>query len=469
MKKIVLIHLFFLTCLSNSPGQVWTNLINSVPFISDPDIYSAVVDSNSNILYLGGDFTRINNYVSSSIISYDGNVFDTLQSGMDDYMPLPHSGQVRQLVMFKGKLYAFGYFTRAGHKNSFNMASWDGTSWDSLRIKGAPRFAFKDGNNMIVMDLDSIEGIKVQGAARFNGVSWFDFPLPTTPGHIVDQIAYFQGKIYKSGRVNASTSDANLSYSDGTNWIPWVGVSGDGNKAIFGMTVIDTMLFVYGRFNSIAGTNCKGFAAYNGKNWYGYGLGLATSGWETVYNVQKINGELYVMGNFDKIEGLSNSVFPQTPSLAKFDGEKWCLISPPIDNVVMGLVSFKNELYAYGAFNKIGPDTIRGIGKFNGGYPAICSNTLTIYMSTGGLTEQINVGSLKLFPNPVKEKLTVKFGSFELSGVKLELYNSLSQVLMTFNDLSEVQEIDLTGFSPGMYFIKTQKGSEQKTFKIIKE
>jgi len=468
--------LFCSTCACFVQAQVWTNFINGIPNIGAPDIYCAVEDTNNHILYLsGGRFAAINQYTTNSIIKFDGVNFDTLQSGIDDYFPYNFYSQVRNMVMYKNKLYVFGYFDKAGNTYTQNMAIWNGNSWDAFKAVGFPDFAYMLNDEMYVLGLDSIDGIDVNGMARFDGISWHDFPVPHTTGHTANYIVNFQGKLYKSGQVTAASSDANLSYSDGTNWIPWVGISGDNNKAVFGMKVIDTLLFVYGRFYSIAGTQCAGLAAYNGKNWYGFGKGLSTNyGWETVENIQKINGELYITGLFNKIEEVGNSDFStppnfQTTNLAKFDGEKWCIISLPFNNDVLGVVTYKNDLYVYGAFEKIGPDTVRGFGKYNGGFNDICSPNVLINMSVTGLNEIIDFGSLKFYPNPVKDKLKIEYTSFELSDCKIELINSLGQIIFNIDSVKQNQEIDLSTFPKGIYFLVLRNESGQKTFKIIKE
>lgn len=434
-----------------------------------------VEDTNTNVLYIGGGaFANcIGQYTTNCIVKFDGVNFDTLQSGIDDYFPGNFSSQIRNMYFFKNKLYVFGNFNKAGKTYTKNMAVWNGSSWDTLKATGnnAPDFAYVLNDEMYVWGLDSINGMKVTGLARFDGVNWYDVPVPQTPGHTASYIVSFQGKLYKSGQVTPSSSDANLSYSDGTNWIPWVGISGNNNKAVFGMKVIDTLLFVYGRFYSIAGTQCAGLAAYNGKNWFGFGQGLSTDqGWETVENIQKIGNDLYITGLFNKIEGIGNSNFPvlQSTNLAKFDGQKWCIISPPINNDAFGVVKFKNNLFMYGAFEKIGNDTVRGFGKYNGGFTEICSQQITMQPGTLGI-EQIDLDFLNIYPNPTKNKITVEFKNFVTSNCTLQIINQLGQSNY-FNEASNsIEEIDLTSFEPGIYFLKIQTKSEQKVVKIIKE
>lgn len=471
MRKFLLI-LFLSTCACFTRAQVWTNYINGIPQIGAPDVYCAVEDTISHTLYIGGGrFHIVNQFTTNCILKFDGVNFDTLQSAIDDFFPANFSSQIRNMVMYKNKLYVFGFFDKAGQYYTQNMGVWNGTSWEAIKAVGYGDFAFMLNDEMYVWGLDSINGLALTGLARFDGTNWHDVPTPHTPGHTADYVVSFQGKLYKSGQVTPASSDANLSYSDGTNWIPWVGIAGDNNKAVFGMKVIDTLLFVYGRFDNIAGTKCKGLAAYNGKNWYGFGEGLATSNWESVRNIQKIDGELYITGLFDKIEQTGNSDFSvmQTTNLAKFDGEKWCIISPPFNNVVMGVVKYKGDLYAYGAFEKIGPDTVRSFGKYNGGFTEVCSPNVTIYMSVTGLNEAVGFGDLKIYPNPAKDRLNVEFNTSEALDYRIEVFNSLGQVVTALKASEQKQEIDLSFLSSGVYYLKVQSGLNQKVFKVIKE
>ena len=470
MRKSIILVLLTCSCLLR--GQGWTNLIDSIPW-GLANFQSAQLDTLTNTLYIGGYFQNFNEFNTNSIIKYDGITFDTLQSGLDDQgstVPV-----VKSMQMFQNKLYVFGNFFKTGRYWCNNIGRWNGASWDTVNFhpkNGTVWHSDVYNNELYVAgDFDTIGGIASNCISKFDGTNWYNIGHPVRP-NIISAIKNFKGKLYMAGQVTPSSSSANLSYYDGSNWIPFVGVSGNNNKEIFGLTVIDSMLYVYGRFNSIAGTNCKGLAAFNGTNWYGFGDGLATSNWEAIENVQKINGKIYISGVFDTIESLSTSDLPAQlyTCLADFDGTKWCTFSPPFDNDVLGVVEYKNNLYTYGGFRKIGQDSVWGFVRWNGGNTTIaCSPTLSITKGTVGIEEFISFDNLKIYPNPVKDKLNIEFVSFELSDVKLELCYSLGQVVSTLENPKKNQQIDLSDFSTGVYFLKIRTTSEQKVFKIIKQ
>jgi len=91
---------------------------------------------------------------------------------------------------------------------------------------------------------------------------------------------------------------------------------------------------------------------------------------------------------------------------------------------------------------------------------------------TGTLSTSIKSRSLnnefeiKLFPNPVKDKLTLEF-EHELKS--LDITNNLGQLVYVLKNPLSKQEIDLSFLSSGVYYLKAQNNSGQKVFKVIKE
>ncbi|PBQ34029.1 hypothetical protein CNR22_20350 [Sphingobacteriaceae bacterium] len=461
----------FSTCLCFMQGQVWNNVISNVGPNSYSWFASSIVDSTNNILYLGGDFSGVNQHNTNAIIRYDGMVFDTLQSGLDDQ---DHGGTVvRSMQIFQNKLYVFGTFQKTGKYFCRFIGRWNGISWDSVNFKPRGDIWFSDVYNnelYVAGSFDTIGGIASNCISKYDGNQWYNIGHPVKD-NLVTAMKVFKGVPYIAAQITEQSSSANISYYDGAKWVPWVGVSGDVAKYVAGMTVIDSMLYVYGRFNSIAGTNCRGLAAYNGKNWYGFGSGLSNSGWETIKSVKKINGEIYAMGVFNYIEGIGNPTSePLYTNIAKFDGQKWCLFSPPSDNEINGLIEYNNDVYLFGAIKKMGNDSVLGFLKWNGGNTVTeCSQDVGIYMSTVGIRESINKSNMNIYPNPVKDKLKLDFSGFETNKITLQLINSLGQTVCSFDNSIQYKEIDLSNFPAGLYYLKVQDGNKHKVFKILKE
>ena len=80
--------------------------------------------------------------------------------------------------------------------------------------------------------------------------------------------------------------------------------------------------------------------------------------------------------------------------------------------------------------------------------------------------------NIKVFPNPVIDKVNIYTGEMKVSANDISIYDILgkeypiSAVTVTMN---EGVEIDLSGFSRGMYFIRIKGSAEEKIFNIIKQ
>jgi hypothetical protein len=75
---------------------------------------------------------------------------------------------------------------------------------------------------------------------------------------------------------------------------------------------------------------------------------------------------------------------------------------------------------------------------------------------------------MTLSPNPVKDKFTVEFEN-NIRIQKIDITNSLGQVVYSLDKPVSKHEIDLSFLSGGVYYLKAQNNSEQRVFKIIRE
>ena len=79
----------------------------------------------------------------------------------------------------------------------------------------------------------------------------------------------------------------------------------------------------------------------------------------------------------------------------------------------------------------------------------------------------VNTIEFTVYPNPVQNRLTLMYGSDVSSEAKVELYNTLGQLIYQ-STLSQSKEIDLSGFTNGFYFVKVVANGKSTTKKIIK-
>ncbi len=458
-KKLIII-LSLSTCACYSQAQVWTKMLDSVPGFFQ--VATHVVDTVNNVLYLGGSINTANNKACNGIAKYDGNTFDSLQSGVQGSW-----GFVQSMQMFQNKLYVFGSFNYTGKYNCKFIGRWNGSSWDSVNFKPNSPVLHSDVYNnelYVAGSFDTISGIRSNNVAKFDGVNWHDLSFPV--GGATTAIKNYKGKLYLA-------SYTGLWCYANNNWTPLADSKGDIFRTIYGMTVIDSLLYIYGRFNSLGGVNSKGIVAFDGVKWYGFGQGMSYSGYEIINNVQKIDGKIYITGNFDKIEGISTSSYTspiQNTNYAVLENNQWCLKSSAFDNEACGVVKYNNDLFIYGAFRKCGADTIFGFAKWNGGNSTVaCSNTFSISYTYVGVSEQINFSDLKIYPNPVQNKLFIRTDAFLNAEYAITISNSLGQIFYSQTSLSSNNEIDFSFYPTGLYFVKVESNHRQNIFKIVKE
>lgn len=87
--------------------------------------------------------------------------------------------------------------------------------------------------------------------------------------------------------------------------------------------------------------------------------------------------------------------------------------------------------------------------------------------------EENTLTSLSLYPNPVNgDTLTISMSNTNNNTLDIAIYNTLGQQLMTrtFNQVNNSVTIDnISSLANGMYLVKLNNGSQQKTLKFIKE
>jgi photosystem II stability/assembly factor-like uncharacterized protein len=77
----------------------------------------------------------------------------------------------------------------------------------------------------------------------------------------------------------------------------------------------------------------------------------------------------------------------------------------------------------------------------------------------------LELNGLKLYPNPVSNKLSIDNPGVPITS--LSIFNTLGEIV--FKELEPKQEIETSFLKSGIYFVKVENKSGFKTFKIIKE
>jgi hypothetical protein len=97
--------------------------------------------------------------------------------------------------------------------------------------------------------------------------------------------------------------------------------------------------------------------------------------------------------------------------------------------------------------------------------PTACNyfyNPLSV--SKNFILDEINI-----FPNPLRDKITIEFELNKILLTKVNISNSLGQLIYESNNPQQKSEIDLSALPFGVYFLKVESKDANRVFKILKE
>lgn len=233
------------TNLARWDGSTWS----AVPGGS-PNRTVADFATDGTNLYICGSFTQIGGIAATNVVSFDGNNWTPLNSGLHFFQTGFGLPQANRLCWASNQLYVVGGFDHADNVSASDVARWDGANWWSLggnTSKGIPQ-----GLNFVQ--------------------TLFDITTPG-PGSVPTGL-YAGGEFPVAGNTNVNC----VAYFDGTNWNALgAGVSGTfgiGSRVI-ALTTDGTYVYAGGNFTSAgANTGVGGIAEWDGNNWYPLNFGL---------------------------------------------------------------------------------------------------------------------------------------------------------------------------------------------------
>ena len=93
--------------------------------------------------------------------------------------------------------------------------------------------------------------------------------------------------------------------------------------------------------------------------------------------------------------------------------------------------------------------------------------TINSLISGGEQLDFVDENEVRIFPNPVKDKLNIELNTAVASDI--QIISTTGAVVKTIIADEHVIGIDVSDLTTGMYFIQYNNGLENKTFKFIKE
>ncbi|MFI4917558.1 MAG: hypothetical protein ACIAS6_13770 [Phycisphaerales bacterium JB060] len=345
-------------------GQEWSAMGGGLIFadVSGRVNSVEVVGSGPSTLYAGGLFDRSDGQPLRNIARWKGTSWEPLQGSSG----VGVNGQVIDMVDWNGQLVVGGLFTQVGGLPADGVAMWSGSSWTPLPPAPGEVVDLEVFQNRVHVSVEIGNDIRVY---RLDGTRWSD--LATGSGFEDGRFMYAdvqdgQERLYFGGYVRLPGGDTTSPcYWDGTQWqsLP---VTLDRGVITFGRGLGlggESELWMYGRFEEVAGIDTDRLAVYDGQQ-----IRAASGGFDAWVRDVLVTGVgdqavVYVAGEFGTAPGVD-----ATSIAVRRDGQ-WEALGE-FNGLIFDLIMFDGgqgpQLHACGRFTEVDGQPISGIARWDG-------------------------------------------------------------------------------------------------------
>ncbi len=430
MKKIFIVIFYFSVRSSYPFPNGWQPLGNGLSNYAT----SMYIDSNNNLIYVGGRFDLADSIDVNGIAAWDGNRWDSLGGG-NVYNQLNFA-----ITKYQNQIYSDGRFV-LGNTSNYG-ASFNGISWDSLGdgVNG-PIYQMKEINGDLWISgfFYSAGGNNCSMLATWNGATWNCFNVPYL--NAIHDFHFYNNQLVIGGNFYDSLgNNVDIAYYDGLNYQPLGHRIYGGTSYINAMTVFRGDLYVGGYFLTANGNEGNCIMRWDGNQWFDVGGGMDNR----VDCFYVLNDELLVGGGFHYAGGV------YTGNLAKWNGSQWSEVTPSkILGEVYAIDYFQNELYVAGGFWTIDSVTVNHIAKYTGPLEIVETDiTKNIFLS----------------PSPTHDHL--KITSPQINIHSSTIFDITGKLLLNKETNAGSFQLDVSSLAAGLYFLvlDTPKGAAVKKF-----
>jgi len=96
-------------------------------------------------------------------------------------------------------------------------------------------------------------------------------------------------------------------------------------------------------------------------------------------------------------------------------------------------------------------------------------NGVAFWATTLSVDDFEGLSTLKLYPNPANDYLTLEFATRMPDAVTIEVYNVLGTRIYQSNMATEVDNLDVSNWTSGIYILKALSDTSSSTYRFIKE
>ena len=422
MKNVIIIFLVFYSTILNKVYSQWSDV--SLGTNSVVDVF--YVDSASNLLFVGGQFSAAGGKNINSIATWDGSEWNAF--GNNEVFSSP--GVVSAIVNYNGSIIVGGDFDSIGMTRVNNIARWNGSEWESLGN------GFDDSVNDLIIfkgELYACGSFYYSGTdyvnafAKWNGTNWL---------RVANIYGYANSFTIYNDNLIISGSFYHQNINSIGNIMSWTGADVDSTLAGFNNTVIrvksynDTLIAV-GSFTFGTSNNSNYVSIYYNQSWHS--IGNPTGGQNWITDAIKYYGELYLCG-----------YFYDPPDLCRYNGSGFDSVADVIGFFKV-LSEYKGELYAGGLFRSLNGIAIKNIARFNKNINSISTNEL------------LSKNFLSIWPNPSTDgKIFLEFESiYKVNTINIKIYSITGQLVYSDylnNVYSNILNIDISQLH-GLFYI----------------
>lgn len=449
----------------NSTQTDFAALGSGLRYVMSENGFESIVPSSAtgmtvwnSYLVACGSFNRAGETNVKNIAKWNGQQWSSIGNGFN-YEP-------NQVLAAGGYLYATGYFdTAIGFGETRHIAMWNGQRWDALGDglnDAGITMALFNGELIVGGYFMSSGGIYSPRIARWDGNEWHAMSWGMTGP--VFSICVFNGELYAGGDFDyaGETICNGIAKWTGTTWLPvGIGISG-GDRTIRSLKVYNGELYAGGSFISMNGTYCLNMAKFDGISWAsvnGGASGYYCSGsMGCITDMQVFNNELYAIGLFSKIGGISAN------KIAKWNGIDWCSVEYGIDLTPRDLEIYNSSLIVNGDLYSISGNSYNNIAAY------------TPEVFTGVNNQQIP-GKFTLnqnYPNPFNPETKITYRISSSGSVKLAIFDITGrEIAVPVDESVRAGEYSVTfnslGLASGVYFYRLDVSSDKGNFSQTKK
>ena len=364
MKNVLIIFLLFYSTILNKVYSQWSDVQQG----TNRAIEVFYVDSMSNLLFVGGQFSEAGGLNINNIATWDGNVWNAF--GNNEVFSSP--GAVSAIVNYNGSIIVGGEFDSIGLKPVNNVAKWNGAGWENMGdgFDGSVEDLIVYNDDLYACGFFSYSGSDfVECFAKWNGTNWER--VSKLIGY-ANSFAKFNGELIVAGAFEHESSSSIKSII-GWNGIEIDTIFGYFNNAVISIRNYNDTLYAVGSFTSNLINPSNFISLFYNQSWHS--IGNPSGGLNWITDVLKYNNVLYLCGYF---------TYP--PDLGKFNGLNFDSVAD-VFGFLKVLIEYKGKLYVGGAFSKLNGQSISNIAKYN---------------DLGNFVFKNNIGngSVNVFPNP---------------------------------------------------------------------